>query len=179
MPTVGFEPTTSRLSSECSTTELREQTGSPAWSRTKNLPVNSRALYPLSYREKTGLDGPIARASPRPSAHCFAMSWSAKPTRANGRGLAPTDLQSVAFDHLATSRKEWLRTTGSNREPSALEAAALPIELARICLVGADGFEPPCPFGKLRYRQLQSASLPHTHESWCLVHDSNMHLPAS
>ena len=48
------------------------------------------------------------------------------------RAFKPPVLQAGAFDHLATPRNDWHRTTGSNREPSALEAAALPIELARL-----------------------------------------------
>ena len=40
---------------------------------------------------------------------------------------------------------DWRRTTGSNREPSALEAAALPVELARRCwyLVHDSNVRPP------------------------------------
>jgi hypothetical protein len=59
-PRVGFEPTTSRLTAECSTVELSRSikklynyvmsisldlNGSPSWIRTNNISVNSRVLY--------------------------------------------------------------------------------------------------------------------------------------
>ncbi len=48
VPVDGFEPSTPRLSSECSTAELHE-TGCSGWTRTNDNPNMNRRLYQLSY----------------------------------------------------------------------------------------------------------------------------------
>ena len=70
--------------------------------RTADPPGRNRPLWSAELT-RPGLDGPIARCA-RPSARCFATSWPATPSRANGRGLSPSGLQPDAFGHLATPR---------------------------------------------------------------------------
>ena len=82
-------------------------TGSPTWFRTTDLLVNSQALCHLRYRR---LDSTVRFERTRACAAWFAA-----------RCLRP----------LGYVEMNWHRTTESNRQPSALEAAALPIELAR------------------------------------------------
>ncbi len=76
------------------------------------------------------------------------------------------DLQTGAFDHLATAlNKHWHGATESNREPSALEAVALPIAPAPHDLVGCQGIEPrdiPKENGFTVRRSHQCCSQP-----WC------------
>ena len=74
-------------------------------------------------------------------------------------------------------RDVWHRTTASNREPSALEAAALPVELARCGGCGMDSNQRvlagDCFTG--------GRNRPRCHApfDWRLVHDLNVRPPAS
>ena len=70
------------------------------------------------------------------------------------------------------SRETWHRTAESNREPSAWDAAAVPIEPARqrCWWVRMDSNHRVLE-GRLLYRQLQSASLPRTRHGY-LVRDA-------
>ena len=77
----------------------RNEDGSPRRDRTAALLVNSQALYRLSYR---------GNERNRPAAHKRWSRWRRR-SDSNRRGLAPTVLQTVAFDRLATSpRKAWM-----------------------------------------------------------------------
>lgn len=99
-------------------------------------PYRDGAL-PLSYARsnkvapRRGFEPRSSWLTARRSTNCAIgnLNWTRR-SDSNGRGLAPSGLQPDAFGHLATSRC-LERTTDSNRKLSALEAAALPIELAR------------------------------------------------
>ena len=104
----------------------------------------ARCLQPLGYVEM-GLLAPRARLERATSGFVGRRS---DPTELTRPGLDDPIRTDVGLRRLVCSqmpsaawlrRDVWHRTTGSNREPSALEAAALPVELARSCLVGADG----------------------------------------
>ena len=97
----------------------------------------------LPREKRSGLEDPMARYA-RPSARCFATSWPAcRPERTDG-GLR-LRLCRPPPSTTWLRRDVWRRTTESNREPSALEAAALPIELDRQCwyLVHDSNVRPP------------------------------------
>ena len=88
-------------------TRNRWRHGSPRRDRTAALLVNSQALYRLSYRgNELGW----------PAAHLHRARWRRR-SDSNRRGLAPTVLQTAAFDRLATSPRN--KNGGDARDRTA------------------------------------------------------------
>lgn len=113
--------------------------GSPRRPRTAALPVNSRTLYPLSYRGKgaatrcrkwkmDSTDGLLAALGLRPAAaqRPDRQAGQSEPTRAGCRQFCRLPPSTT---WLRRVRKLWRGCTDSNRVPSVLETDALPVEL--------------------------------------------------
>lgn len=98
-----------RMAQPCRTLRSNRPKAAGIARATTDLLVNGQVLCQLRYRGKE-VDSTIRFERMRAFANGFA-----------GRRLRP----------LGYVERDWRRTTGSNREPSALEAAALPVELAR------------------------------------------------
>ena len=103
---------------------------------------------------RSGLDGPIR-------------------TDAGFRRLGCNQMPSAAW----LRRDVWHRTTASNREPSALEAAALPVELARCG--GCGRIRTNVSSRETALQAARNRPRCHAPFDWRLVHDSNVRPPAS
>ena len=103
---------------------------------------------------RPGLDGPIR-------------------TDAGFRRLGCNQMPSAAW----LRRDVWHRTTASNREPSALEAAALPVELARCG--GCGWIRTNVSSRETALQAARNRPRCHAPFDWRLVHDLNVRPPAS
>ena len=125
MDPAGFEPTATSLQGRHSTAELRAHAMSgPGQTRTADTPVNSRALYLLSY-------GPVIPAAGFEPATCGSTAR---------RSTAELCREAICYGYvirnISGSRRREL-----NPQPAAYGAAALPVELRRR-VKPAEGLEP-------------------------------------